>query len=89
MVASLVAEEKLYSKGLSCGPRALWLQSKWDLLGPGIELLSSALAGGLLTTGHQGSQTSFILLQLKYFTSNIRDASLHIILNFIKYTLFL
>ena len=34
----------------SCGAQALLLRGMWDLLGPGIELASPALAGRLFTT---------------------------------------
>ena len=34
----------------SCGARAYLLHGMWDLPGPGLELLSPALAGGFLTT---------------------------------------
>ena len=36
---------------VSCGAWALLLQSMWDLPGPGMEPVSSALAGRFLTTG--------------------------------------
>ena len=61
--ASLVAEHQLWGAGAqqlrlldsehrlsSCGPRALLLHGPRDLLRSGIELMSPALAGGLLTT---------------------------------------
>ena len=35
----------------SCGARGLVAPLHWDLSGPGIELMSPALAGGFLTTG--------------------------------------
>ena len=38
----------------SCSTRAYLPHSMWDLLGPGIEPVSSALAGGFLTTGLPG-----------------------------------
>ena len=34
----------------SCGTQASLLRGRWDLPGPGIELMSLALAGGFLTT---------------------------------------
>ena len=34
----------------------------WDLLGPGIEPLFPALAGGFLTTGNQGSACEVLFL---------------------------
>ena len=38
----------------SCGARAQLLRSMWDLPGPGLEPMSPALAGGLLTTAPPG-----------------------------------
>ena len=38
----------------SCGLRALLLCRMWDLLGPGLEPVSLALAGGFLTTAPPG-----------------------------------
>ena len=34
----------------NCGTQAQMLRGMWDLLGPGLEPVSPALAGGLLTT---------------------------------------
>ena len=45
--ASVAAVRRLSS----CGAWALLLQSMWDLPGPGMEPVSSALAGRFLTTG--------------------------------------
>ena len=42
------------------GPRAYLLRGVWDPPGPGIEPMSSALAGGFLTTGPPG-KSQFIL----------------------------
>ena len=49
-VASLVAEHRLSG----CGARAWLLRGMWDLPGPGLEPVSPALAGGLLTTAPPG-----------------------------------
>ena len=55
IVASLVAEHRLQTRRLSnCGSRAQLLRGMWDLPGPGLEPLSSALAGGFLTTAPPG-----------------------------------
>ena len=54
-VASPVVKQGRYAHGFSsCGSRALLLHSVWDLPGPGIEPVSSALVGGFLTTGPRG-----------------------------------
>ena len=50
MVASLIVEHGLSS----CGARVRLLHGMWDLPGPGIELMSPALADGFLTTGPPG-----------------------------------
>ena len=38
----------------SCGARAYLLRGMWDFPGPGIKLVSPALAGGFVTTVPQG-----------------------------------
>ena len=48
----------------SCGTRAQLLHGTWDLPGPGIEPVSPALAGGLLTTAPPG-KPSFPFKQKK------------------------
>ena len=58
MWASVVVARRLSSCGSwaserrlsSCGTRAQLLCGMWDLPGPGLEPVSPALAGGLLTT---------------------------------------
>ena len=45
-VVSLVAEHRL----ISCGTQAQLFSDMWNLPGPGIEPVSLALAGGLLST---------------------------------------
>ena len=43
----------------SCGAQAELLRSTWDLPGPGLEPVSSALAGGFLTTAPPGKPITF------------------------------
>ena len=45
----------------SCGTQAQLLCGMWDLPGPGLELLSPALAGGLLTTAPPGESLISVL----------------------------
>ena len=45
----------------SCGTQALLLHGMWDLPGPGLEPVSSALAGGFLTTAPPGKPSTNIL----------------------------
>ena len=55
VAASLVAEHRLQTRRLSsCGSRAWLLCGMWDLLRPGLEPLSPALAGGFSTTAPLG-----------------------------------
>ena len=55
IAASLVAEHRLQSRRLSnCGSRAQLLRGTWDLPRPGLEPMSSALAGRLSTTAPPG-----------------------------------
>ena len=71
VVASLVAEH-----GFSiCGARALLPCSMWDLLGPGIEPVSSALAGRFLTTGPPAKSLALILSTV-IFTALILETRL-------------
>ena len=59
-VASLVAEHRLQTRRLSsCGSRAQLLCSMWDLPRPGLEPVSPASTGGLLTTAPPGKPSSF------------------------------
>ena len=51
------------------------LRGMWDLPGPGLEPVSPALAGGFLTTDHQGSPVSAFLRQAVMCT-NISSACL-------------
>ena len=43
----------------SCGTRAELLRGMWDLPGPGLEPVSPALAGGLLTTAPPGKPAKY------------------------------
>ena len=55
VVASLVVEHRLQTRRLSsCGSRAQLLRGMWDLPRPGLEPVSSALAGGFSTTAPPG-----------------------------------
>ena len=76
IAASLVVEHRLQTRRLSnCGSQAQLLRGMWDLLGPGLEPLSPALAGGFLTTAPPGKpqRTSYVVLYrckgLQYFTA--------------------
>ena len=46
----------------SCGTWAQLLHGMWDLPGPGIEPMSPALAGGLLTTAPPGKSPIYFLV---------------------------
>ena len=55
IVASLVAEHRLQMRRLSsCGSRTQLLRGIWDLPRPGLEPISSALAGRFSTTAPPG-----------------------------------
>ena len=55
IVASLVAEHRLQTRRLSsCGSRAHLLRGMWDLLRPGLEPMSPALAGRFSTIAPPG-----------------------------------
>ena len=55
ITASLLAEHRLQMHRLSnCGSRAQLLRGMWDLPRPGLEPVSPALAGRLLTTTPPG-----------------------------------
>ena len=59
-VACLVSEHRLWSagSGSSCGTQAWLPHGMCDPLGPGIEPMSPALAGGFLTTEPPGEASS-------------------------------
>ena len=70
-VAALV-EHRLQERRLSsCGAQAQLLRGMWDLPGPGLELMSPALAGGFLTTVPLGKSLGYVLSNL-IFTSILR-----------------
>ena len=46
----------------SCGARAWLLRGMWDLSGPGLELVSPALAGGFLTTVPPGKAKFLVFI---------------------------
>ena len=55
VTASPVAEHRLQTRRLSsCGSRAQLLRGMWDLPRPGLEPVSSALAGRFSTTAPPG-----------------------------------
>ena len=55
IAASLVVEHRLQTRRLSnCGSQAQLLHSTWDLPRPGLEPVSSELAGRLSTTAPPG-----------------------------------
>ena len=55
VTASPVAEHRLQTRRLSsCGSRAQLLRGMWDPPRPGLEPVSSALAGGFSTTAPPG-----------------------------------
>ena len=67
IAASLVAEHRLQTRRLSnCGTRAQLLCGMWDLPRPGLEPVSSALAGRFSTTVPPGkpSQNDFLKIVL-------------------------
>ena len=53
----------------SCGTRAQLLHGMWDLPGPGLKLMSPALAGGFPTTAHQGSPQQCLLMHKNFLIS--------------------
>ena len=62
VAASLVAEHRLQTRGLSsCGSRAQLLCGMWDLPRPGLEPVFPALAGGFSTTAPPGKPSKIAL----------------------------
>ena len=56
VAASPIAEHRLQTRRLSsCGSRAQLLRSMWDLPRPGLEPVSTALAGRFSTTAPPGN----------------------------------
>ena len=63
IAASLVSEHRLQTRRLSsCGSRAQLLRGMWDLPRPGLEPVSPALAGRLLTTVPPGKPPGLFLM---------------------------
>ena len=50
-----------------CGPGALSLRGMWDLLGPGIELMSPALVGGVFIIELPGKPLMEVYTESKLF----------------------
>ena len=70
IAASLVAEHRLQTRRLSsCGSRAQLLRGTWDLPRPGLEPVSSALAGRFSTTAPPGKLLRYTFN--KHFSWNI------------------
>ena len=71
IAASLVVEHRLQTRRLSnCGSRAQPLRGMWDPPRPGLEPVSSALAGGFSTTAPP-RKPSLKLLKGSYVASNL------------------
>ena len=71
VAASPLAEHRLQTRRLSsCGTRAQLLRGMWDPPRPGLEPVSPALAGGLLTTAPPGKPP-------KPFKSNFLNSALY------------
>ena len=72
IAASLVAEHRLQTRRLSnCGSRVQLLRGMWDLPRPGLEPVSSALAGRFSTTAPPGKPFFFnlnFILEYSWFT---------------------
>ena len=65
IAASLVAEHRLQTRRLSsCGAQARLLRGMWDLLRPGLEPVSPALAGRLSTTAPPGKPFEYVFKKL-------------------------
>ena len=63
VAASLVAEHRFQTRRLgSCGSRAQLLRGMWDLLRPGLEPVSPALAGRFSTTAPPGKPKVYYFL---------------------------
>ena len=73
VAASLVAEHRLQTCRLSsCGSRAQLLRGMWDLPRPGLEPVSPALAGGMLTTAPPGKPL-YILFHILFHYGLLQD----------------
>ena len=70
IAASLVAEHRLQTRRLSnCGSRAQLLHGMWDLLRPGLEPVSPALAGRFSTAAPPGKPPAILFLISKNLVS--------------------
>ena len=84
IAASLVAEHRLQTRRLSsCGSRAQLLRGMWDLLRPGIEPVSPALAGRFSTTAPPGKPEkrnlkSHIIIFTQYELTGSERGPLHL-----------
>ena len=68
IAASLVVEHRLQMRRLSnCGSWAQPLRSMWDLPRPGVEPVSTALAGRLSTTAPPGKPPSLFFCLFFFF----------------------
>ena len=69
VAASLVGEHRLQMRRLSsCGSRAQFLHSMWDLPRPGLEPVSPALAGRFPTTAPPGKPLKKFFNLYHFFT---------------------
>lgn len=55
----------------SCGQRAQLFRCMWSLFGPGIELVSSVLAGEFLSTGPPGKSSDFLVFNSLFIIMKI------------------
>ena len=82
IAASLVAEHRLQTRRLSnCGSQAQLLRGMWDLPRPGLEPMSSALAGGFSTTAPPGKP---LISNLKGKTLNLSLLSMILAVEFLQ-----
>ena len=72
IATSLVAEHKLQMRKLSnCGSRAQLLRGMWDLPRPGLEPMSSALAGRFSTTAPPGKPPFYFIFSTIFPSPNL------------------
>ena len=57
----------------SCGARAQLLSGMWDLPGPGLKPVSSALVGGFLTTAPPGKSQNIRNLLKRFLGTSLKD----------------
>ena len=78
VTASLVAEHRLQTRRLSsCGSRAQLLCGMWDLLRPGLEPVSPALAGRLSTSAPPGKPLFCSILKEVPFPGLLGPSGVH------------